>query len=383
MVAHRTRRGAIASYGSALATVAAVLLAEAALGELLRGGFLWMLPLVGVYAVSMFAGWGPGLLTIILFILGVDLFFLQPVHLLDLAHRQDAIREGLFVVLALAVWYLATWRRSALVTVSEAAVEHERTVAQLEDLLSMVSHDMRGPLNALNFNLYALGKLAEDSEEKFHRPLANAHRQIKRITDMIDRLLEPARMEDQKGKLQLELFDLAQMVRELVDGMSSQLEQANCAVDLDLEPVAGSWDRFRLERVLTNLLANAMKYGSGKTIIVRVAAEGDVAKLSVRDHGPGIKPGDLSIIFKRFARATSSEVKREGLGLGLYIAQQIVEAHGGTASVESEVGKGSTFIVTLPIKTQDSVIAQEKQNPRAAQDEVSAPSQPRYSVGKP
>jgi signal transduction histidine kinase len=111
--------------------------------------------------------------------------------------------------------------------------------------------------------------------------------------------------------------------------------------------VPGLWDRARLEQVVTNLLSNAVKYGRGQPIEVAVMGADDRARLVVRDQGIGIAPEHLSRIFERFERAVSAH-NYGGLGLGLYIVRQIVEAHGGAIHVTSTPGEGSTFVVDLP-----------------------------------
>jgi signal transduction histidine kinase len=109
----------------------------------------------------------------------------------------------------------------------------------------------------------------------------------------------------------------------------------------------GRWDRLRLEQVVTNLLSNALKYGAGQPVCVRVEAEGRLARLTVKDCGIGISAADLPRIFERFERAVSDR-HYGGLGLGLYITRQIVEAFGGSVTATSEPGRGSTFVLELP-----------------------------------
>jgi signal transduction histidine kinase len=113
--------------------------------------------------------------------------------------------------------------------------------------------------------------------------------------------------------------------------------------------VRGNWDKFRLEQIVTNLMTNAARYGSGKPVEVHVTAGDDTAKIVVKDHGRGIPPEDQEKIFLRFERSASAADIR-GLGLGLFISRQIAEMHRGQITVESEPGKGSTFTVTLPLK---------------------------------
>ncbi len=113
--------------------------------------------------------------------------------------------------------------------------------------------------------------------------------------------------------------------------------------------MVGRWDRLRLERVLTNLLSNAFKYGQGQPIEVRVERTDGQARLVVRDHGQGIPLEEQRSIFERFKKASSSQGKKEGFGLGLYIVRQLVEAHGGTIPWRARPGDGATFTVELPM----------------------------------
>jgi signal transduction histidine kinase len=103
--------------------------------------------------------------------------------------------QGLFVLLSLAICYLASARSRALESASREVAEHEQTIVQLEELLSMVSHDMRSPLNALKLSLYTLNQVVEDKDARLTKPLAVADRQIARILSLVDRLLEPSKME--------------------------------------------------------------------------------------------------------------------------------------------------------------------------------------------
>ncbi|HXH76594.1 MAG TPA: ATP-binding protein [Bacteriovoracaceae bacterium] len=114
-------------------------------------------------------------------------------------------------------------------------------------------------------------------------------------------------------------------------------------------PIEGIYDRFRIEQVITNLFTNAIKYGDNKEVIIDIEKQDSKIKVHFRDHGLGIAEENQSRIFDRFERVNNSEVKIKGLGLGLYITKQIIEAHQGHIRVQSKLGIGSTFTVELPL----------------------------------
>jgi signal transduction histidine kinase len=145
-------------------------------------------------------------------------------------------------------------------------------------------------------------------------------------------------------------MDLAAITREATEQFTAELERAGSKLQVIAEaPVVGRWDSLRIAQVVTNLMSNACKYGGGKAIEVTVERAGERGLLRVRDHGIGIEPEQLDRIFEVFARAVSPR-NYGGLGLGLYITRQVVEAHGGTIRVQSELGAGTTFVVELPLE---------------------------------
>jgi signal transduction histidine kinase len=156
------------------------------------------------------------------------------------------------------------------------------------------------------------------------------------------------------GRLQLnqKQFDLTSAVREVVGRHRLETSQKGIQVTLNDEgPLVGCWDRLRIEQVVTNLLSNAIKYGEGKPIRVTTALDKaqSSAMLTIADQGHGIPQEMQKKIFERFERAGLTGEKISGLGLGLYIVHQIVEAHQGAIRVESNAGEGSVFTVTLPL----------------------------------
>ena len=152
-----------------------------------------------------------------------------------------------------------------------------------------------------------------------------------------------------KVELRRERVDLAEVAREAAVQASGDLARSGSQLSLDLAAVHGRWDRLRLEQVVTNLLVNASKFGQGKPIQLFVRPDGSRARLVVTDGGIGMSHDAQRRVFERFARAVPSR-NFGGLGLGLYIARQIVEAHGGLIEVASEPGAGATFTVELPLE---------------------------------
>jgi len=171
---------------------------------------------------------------------------------------------------------------------------------------------------------------------------------VRKLADLIRDLLDVSRLAHGKLSLNPEDVDLAALTREVTAGLAPEAERAGCALEVhEAGPLVGHWDRMRLEQVLSNLLTNALKYGAGQPIRVDVRAEAEEAVLEVRDGGIGIEEEHLARIFGKFERAVS-ERHYGGLGLGLYITQQVVQAMGGSIQVESQPGHGATFRVRFP-----------------------------------
>jgi len=148
--------------------------------------------------------------------------------------------------------------------------------------------------------------------------------------------------------------------------LADVFERSGCEVHLEAPvPVHGRWDAQRLDQVLVNLLTNAVKYGAGRPVHVRVEEAGAFVRLTVRDEGIGIAPEALPRIFGRFERAVSDS-QYGGLGLGLYITRQLVEAMGGRVYVESRLEEGSTFTVELPLQPAPATEATEELAPLTA-----------------
>jgi PAS domain S-box-containing protein len=224
----------------------------------------------------------------------------------------------------------------------------EEAVRLRDEFLSIASHELRTPLSAVQLQLQSLLLKAQTLDEKTRRKVERAFKGGARLTDLIETLLDVSRIATGRFSLSFNRFDLVKSVEEVMERFREQAIKENCEMTLRAQgPLWGDWDQLRVEQVVTNLLANAMKYAAGTPIGVTVKAEGDNVFVIVSDQGPGIPESERARIFGRFERASSMR-HYGGLGLGLYVAHQIVEAHGGSISVEGVKPHGARFIVSLP-----------------------------------
>jgi PAS domain S-box-containing protein len=217
------------------------------------------------------------------------------------------------------------------------------------ELIGVASHDLSNPLNALQLLLTRLRRVDPAAEpQRIREGLGAAVRNAQRLGQLLHNLLDLSRLSSGKLALDVSRVDLQEVVREVVERYADPAAEAGCRLTFEAEgALEGWWDRLRLERVVTNLLSNALKFGRGKPIEVRLEQAGDQARLTVRDHGVGIPPEAQRRIFERFEREKSGG-RHAGFGLGLYIVRQLVEGHGGSIRVESQPGQGALFTVELP-----------------------------------
>ena len=221
-----------------------------------------------------------------------------------------------------------------------------------EEYVRTISHDLRAPLTIILGQARVIQRFADQAGlvSKGAESIATSAHQM---NTMIQDLVDSARLEAEQLKLNRVPLDLRQFVLDLKERLAGLLEARRIRVEAPegLPPVSADPDR--LERILTNLLSNALKYSApGTEVTVTLARQDGEVVTSVTDRGRGISPEDLPHMFERYYRGREARERREGLGLGLYITKGLVEAHGGRIWVESEVGKGSTFSFTLPIAGQ-------------------------------
>ncbi|AKU90973.1 Two-component sensor histidine kinase [Vulgatibacter incomptus] len=221
-----------------------------------------------------------------------------------------------------------------------------------DEFLSVASHELKTPVSSLGLQLgMTLRKLkkkgASELDDVVPR-LESASRQVDKLGRLIVQLLDVSRLREGGIELEREEFDLARLAIEIASRFSEEATAVGSSIELSApDPVIGCWDRLRIDQVVTNLITNALKFGAGEPIDLSVRRQGEMATIRVRDRGIGIDAEDLERIFERFER-TDQAKKVRGMGLGLYIVRQIIEAHGGIIRVESAPGEGSTFTIALP-----------------------------------
>ncbi len=237
------------------------------------------------------------------------------------------------------------------------ALENARLLKEAQDailvrdeFITVAAHELRTPLTSLQLQLQGVTRLLRKlpaSETVLPRFQLLA-RQLSRLGRLVESMLDVERIHSGRMHLEREPVELGELVREVVERLSLELERARCGVSFKSEEhVTGLWDRTQLEQALTNLLGNAMKFGAGRPIELEVEAHEDRARLIVRDQGIGMSQEALERVFGRFERAVSAR-EYGGLGLGLFLTRQIVEAHGGTVQASSQPGQGATFVLELP-----------------------------------
>jgi len=248
-------------------------------------------------------------------------------------------------------------RRQQEATLAElnAAQAQLRHALQMRDeFMSMVSHEMRTPLNTLYLETQLRkmqlerGNMAAFSAEQLQRMVARDDRQIQSIIRLIDDMLDVSRLRSGKLSLRPGPVELSSLLQRVVHDLAPQAAAAGSSIELDAGvEVSGCWDEFRIEQIVVNLLTNALRYGGQQPVHVSLSVAPDWVQIDVRDHGPGIAQEQQEIIFEPYERGASNNVP-SGLGLGLYISRQLAQAHGGSLSLRSRPGEGAVFSLRLP-----------------------------------
>ncbi|MDG9928126.1 MULTISPECIES: hybrid sensor histidine kinase/response regulator [Pseudomonas] len=245
-------------------------------------------------------------------------------------------------------------QEALLAELRETQAELQKAVQMRDVFMSIASHELRTPLNGLILDVQLRklrlqqGRDDAFTLEKLREMVARDERQIRSLTRLIDDMLDVSRIRTGKLSVRPQPADLGVLAGNVVESLAAQFASAGSHIELEVEgPAPVLMDEFRIEQVLANLLTNALRYGDGKPVSVRVKVEDDFVRAEVRDQGMGISEADQRRVFEQFERVAGTSVA-QGLGLGLFISEQIVQAHGGRIELSSRLGEGSCFTVVLP-----------------------------------
>ena len=260
-----------------------------------------------------------------------------------------------------------------------ASIERSHNEKQIRDLyakaqeavkirdtfMSVASHELKTPITTIKLQFQLLKRMvtrnASLTQEELDKPIGRVDNVVNRLNVLIDDLLDVSRISAGKLTYHPEPVQLGAFVNEIIQNLEEETVKNDCAIYFqENDQVTGEWDKHRLEQVIVNLITNAIKYGSAKPIFISVKSEGQKAVIEVKDQGMGISPENMEKIFDRFERVGNHN-GISGLGLGLWIVKKVLEGFEGSITVESEVGKGSTFKVYLP-QQQENLISFENIN---------------------
>jgi len=241
---------------------------------------------------------------------------------------------------------------------NEMAASLQEKMGELEDLsqvqrqfVSDVSHELRTPLATIRMAADLLYEAKEQLEPQARRSAELLQSQLGRFESLLVDLLEISRYDANAATLDPDLVDVCDLVRNSADVAQQLAERRGSRIEFRLpaEPCVAEVDRRRVERILRNLLVNAVEHGEGREVVVSSAADGGAVAIAVRDHGVGLSPGEEFLVFDRFWRADPARARTTGgTGLGLAIALEDARLHGGWLEAWGEPGQGSVFRLTLP-----------------------------------
>jgi PAS domain S-box-containing protein len=237
------------------------------------------------------------------------------------------------------------------------AEELENAVKSRDEFISVASHELKTPLTSLLMQSQLQQRLiSKDDPKAFGKErikdiAEKTAKATNRLNRLVDDMLDITRIRTGKISIQKGETDLGMLVNDVLDRMNPEFTGAGCGKPTyEYKKVMGNWDSMRIEQVIGNLLNNALKYGNGHPVEVEIKMTKKNTVFAVKDHGPGISEADKAKIFERFERVNASK-NRSGLGLGLYISEQIINLHGGRIWVDSKEGEGSSFCFELPLSS--------------------------------
>lgn len=224
--------------------------------------------------------------------------------------------------------------------------------ARKDEFIGLASHELKTPLTSVAGYLEILSRMVADEKSKLF--LHKTRQQVKKLSSLVDDLLDVTKIESGKLSFSEERFDIRRVVEDVIELISHSNHAFQFVLNTEVDELFITGDPHRIEQVLSNLLTNAVRYSPGTDRVeLLLSEEEECALIGVKDYGVGIPQDKLEEIFSRFYRVNETKSQASGLGLGLYLSQEIVSRHGGTIWAESQPGEGSVFWVRLPLKRRD------------------------------
>ncbi|WP_316831678.1 ATP-binding protein [Pedobacter aquatilis] len=272
----------------------------------------------------------------------------NPVVDFEVEHDFPHIGRKLMLLNAYRVELEGQFKDQILLAI-EDITDRKEIERRKDDFLSIASHELKTPLTTIKGFIQVLEKnIPPSASEKFSLTLGKVSTYVERLNQLISELLDVSKIQTGNIELHKAFFDLDETVREAVNAIQSTVS----GIDIKLSGQSNSkvlGDETHIIQVINNLLSNAIKYAPGsKSVGVHIANLGEFIKVSVQDYGLGMNAEDKKRVFERFFRSGDIQTRFPGMGIGLYICEQIIKNHGGSIWVETELGKGSTFSFTLP-----------------------------------
>lgn len=331
----------------------------------------YLLSLLAVAVSAWYGGTRSGFITAILTGLAIDYFFVSPVNSFYIEKLSSLSHLFIFIFVGFVINMILDKTRNTkdiltykqkekqqlelIAQLQKECAYHQKEIISRDEFLSIASHELKTPLSAMLLQiqtaLYNIRNvsLANFSVEKLLKMLQSTEQQSKRLSKMINDLLNVSLIRTGRLDLEKEQVDLGLLVKDVADRFSEKAEREGSPIRIQAdEKVIGDFDKLRIEQAVTNLVSNAIKYGDHEPIEIRVGKKDSIGKITVSDRGIGVPKDRQEQIFERFERAVSNH-NYKGLGVGLYITQNIVRTHHGRITLQSKPNLGSTFTIELPL----------------------------------
>jgi two-component system sensor histidine kinase KdpD len=261
------------------------------------------------------------------------------------AYTPSQIQRAQYI----ATQFASLFERKKLKEQVGALQDARRLLALQEDFIATISHELRTPLGFIKgYSTTLLRKDAEWDEATRHEFLTIIDEEADHLNELIENVLESARLQSNTLPMRFQPVRLDALIRDTVTRSQARYKDMKVVLSFSISPIVQA-DGVRIAQVLENLFSNASKYAPGATITISIAKQRDMHRIRFADNGPGIPAEHLPNLFQRFYRVPGQG--GSGSGLGLFICKKIIEAHGGRLSVESQPGKGTAFLIDLPVET--------------------------------